>query len=159
MNFNLVILFVFYCLIICSVVGYGLILSKYFFKEKENYNFGYLGIYGLIILILYSYIINLVFSPSLTHNITLFLLGFANFIFFIKEKFNKINIEFKKFFLIFLILFIAILISKTHDDFSYYHFQYSYYLTQQPVVLGIGNFGLGLRTPSSLFYLNSLVYF
>ena len=49
-------------------------------------------------------------------------------------------------------------IYKAHDDFLYYHFQYSYYLTQQPTVIGIGNFGLGLRTPSSLFYLNSLFY-
>ena len=158
MNFNLVILIVFYWLIICSVVGYGLILSKYFFKEKENYNFGYLGIYGLIILILYSYIINFAFSPSLAHNIILFSLGFANFIFFIKEKFNKINIELKKFFLIFLILFIAILISKTHDDFSYYHFPYTYSLINNDFIVGIGILNHGFRTPSSIFYFNSLLY-
>ena len=65
MNLGLIILFVFYWFIVCSVVGYGSILSKYFFKEGKNYNFGYLGFYGLIILILHSYIINLTFSLSL----------------------------------------------------------------------------------------------
>ena len=48
--------------------------------------------------------------------------------------------------------------SKMHDDFPYYHFQYSYYLTQMPSTIGIGNFNLGLRTQSSIFYLNSLFY-
>ena len=59
---------------------------------------------------------------------------------------------------IFGFLLFGLFIYKTHDDFLYYHFQYSYYLTQQPSVIGIGNFGLGLRTSSSLFYLNSLFY-
>ena len=53
---------------------------------------------------------------------------------------------------IFGFLFFGLFIYKTHDDFLYYHFQYSYYLTQQPSIIGIGNFGLGLRTSSSLFY-------
>ncbi|MDC0876632.1 hypothetical protein OAP78_06835 [Candidatus Pelagibacter sp.] len=50
------------------------------------------------------------------------------------------------------------LIYKSHDDFPYYHFQYTYYLTQMTSVIGIGNFNLGFRTPSSIFYLNSLFY-
>ena len=68
MNFNLIILFVFYWFIICSVIGYGSIFSKYFLKEDKNFNFGYIGIYGLIILIIYSYIINLTFNLNYFHN-------------------------------------------------------------------------------------------
>ena len=45
-----------------------------------------------------------------------------------------------------------------HDDFSYYHFPYSYILTQHNLILGLGNLDLGFRTPSSLFYLNSVFY-
>ena len=41
---------------------------------------------------------------------------------------------------------------------SYYHFPYTYYLTQDKLMFGIGNFNHGFRTPSSIFYLNSLYY-
>ena len=47
---------------------------------------------------------------------------------------------------------------KTHDDFPYYHFPYTYYLTQSDLHIGVGNFGHGFRTSSSIFYLNSLFY-
>ena len=158
MNLNLIILFAFYWFIVCSVVGYGLIFSKYFFKEENNYNFGYFGIYGLVILILYSYIINLVFTFGYFHNFILFLFGFVNFIFFIKKNSNKFSNQLNKFFIIFSILFVGILVSKGHDDFSYYHFPYTYSLIKNDLIVGIGNLNHGFRTPSSIFYFNSLLY-
>ena len=45
-----------------------------------------------------------------------------------------------------------------HDDFSYYHFPYSFILTQHNLVLGLGHLDLGFRTPSSIFFINSLFY-
>ena len=57
-----------------------------------------------------------------------------------------------------LISFISLLIYKTHDDFHYYHFPYSYYLTEYPALIGIGQFNHGFRTPSSIFYFNSLIF-
>ena len=84
------------------------------------------------------------------------IVGFLLFIFFYK------NLSEKKYFLILLLLlfvsFISLLIYKTHDDFHYYHFPYSYYLTQYSALIGIGQFNHGFRTPSSIFYLNSLFY-
>ena len=59
---------------------------------------------------------------------------------------------------VFAILFISIIIFKTHDDFSYYHFAYSYNLTQNDLIIGLGNLNHGFRTPSSIFYLNSIFY-
>ncbi|MBD1139664.1 hypothetical protein IDH15_00110 [Pelagibacterales bacterium SAG-MED38] len=50
------------------------------------------------------------------------------------------------------------LLFKTHDDFHYYHFPYSYYLTQNSLLVGVGQFNHGFRTPSSIFYLNSLFF-
>ena len=35
---------------------------------------------------------------------------------------------------------------------------YIYYLTQNELFIGVGNFNHGFRTPSSIFYLNSLYY-
>ena len=55
--------------------------------------------------------------------------------------------------------FLAFVIFKTHDDFGYYHFPYSYYLNKFSMIIGIGPLNLGFRTPSSIFYLNSLFYF
>ena len=76
--------------------------------------------------------------------------------FYYFEKKNK-N-DYILFYLFFLILFIGFIIFKSHDDFSYYHFPYTYYLTQNNLLVGIGNFNHGFRTPSSIFYLNSLFY-
>ena len=67
------------------------------------------------------------------------------------------NIFFYTYF--FSVLFIGFIIFKSHDDFSYYHFPYTYYLTQSKILVGVGNFNHGFRTPSSIFYLNSLFYF
>ena len=53
---------------------------------------------------------------------------------------------------------VALLAAKTHDDFSYYHFPYTYYLTQEKLIIGVGNLVHAFRTPSSIFYLNSLFY-
>ena len=60
--------------------------------------------------------------------------------------------------LLFLILSISLFIKKNHDDFPYYHFAYTFNLTQNSLDFGIGKINHGFRTPSSIFYLNSLFY-
>ena len=45
---------------------------------------------------------------------------------------------------------------KTHDDFHYYHLHVLYHPTF--IVDYVGQFNHGFRTPSSIFYLNSLFY-
>ena len=70
----------------------------------------------------------------------------------------KSNFQQLKCLTVFAILFISIIIFKTHDDFSYYHFAYSYNLTQNDLIIGLGNLNHGFRTPSSIFYLNSIFY-
>ena len=47
---------------------------------------------------------------------------------------------------------------KNHDDFYYYHFPYTVILTNFEKIFGLGNLNHGFRTPSSIFYLNSLFY-
>ena len=78
--------------------------------------------------------------------------------YFLSKNFKKFKPQIFHFLIIFLILFISSLIFKMHDDFPYYHFPYSYILTQHNLILGLGNLDLGFRTPSSLFYLNSIFY-
>ncbi len=149
-------IFIFYYLFISlSIIGYGLIFFSFNKNLKISSNFGYAGLTGLLILCIYSYCSSFFYEHSLIHNFILILIGFAYFVF---VNLKKIDLHFKVLLIFLLIYFIGILIFKSHDDFPYYHFQYTYYLTQMSSVLGIGNFNLGFRTPSSIFYINSLFY-
>jgi len=160
MSLNFFIFFAYYFIILFSILGYGYFLLS-FEKNNKNYlNFGYIGIIGLFSLTAYSYLSNIFISHSKNHNILVIILGLISFLyFFIKYYENKI---FKKnlifLILFFLILSIALFIKKNHDDFPYYHFAYTFNLTQNSLDFGIGKFNHGFRTPSSIFYLNSLFY-
>lgn len=153
---NFFILFFSYFLIVFSVLGYGFIFENFFYKKSIKSNIGYSGLRGLFILIIYSFFSHLFYPHSMLHNSIIFTLGLFFFILFFKKKIIKK--DFLIFNLILALLFIGLLIFKTHDDFPFYHFPYSYYLTQNPIHIGIGLFNSGFKTPSSLFYLNSLFY-
>ena len=155
MTFNLLILFSFYFLIIFSVIGYGSFFCK-ILSGNNNINFGFKGLYGLFFLIVYSSLSHYFFAHSILHNSLILIFGLFLFIFIFKDRLD--DFYGKTLLLIFLILFVALLIFKTHDDFPYYHFGYSYYLTQEPLLIGVGQFNHGFRTPSSIFYLNSLYF-
>ena len=110
---------------------------------------------GLLLLCIYSYLSSFIFSHNATHNLVILIIGLASFLYFVKKEINKEIIIIS---VLLIIYFFGLLIFKTHDDFPYYHFKYSFYLTQMPSIVGLGNFNLGLRTQSSIFYLNSLFY-
>ncbi len=156
---DLLIFFLVYFFIITSVIGYGLFFSQLVKSETITKSFGYSGLTGLFFLTIYSYISNIFFAHSELHNIFLLFIGLIFFCYVLlrkKKHFNK-----KKFiipFFVISIFFISFLVFKTHDDFPYYHFAYSYYLTQNSLFIGIGPFNHGFRTPSSIFYMNSLFY-
>ncbi len=150
--------FIFYIFIICSILGYGFLISDTVGKSVSSKNIGYTGLTAIFFFSIYSYFTSLFIKHGLYHNLIFLGLGFIFFVIKIKNfnKLSKNNLYFS--IGIFAFLLFGLFIYKAHDDFLYYHFQYSYYLTQQPTVIGIGNFGLGLRTSSSLFYLNSMFY-
>ena len=146
----------FYLLIIGSSMGYGLVINSISKKFKITNNLGYIGLIGVLFLIIYAYVSSIFISHGQVHNSIILVIGI---IFFTKFYFNNLmKIGWSYFFLIFFILLIAAFIFKAHDDFLYYHFPYSHYLTQNSLIFGMGNIDLGYRTPSSIFYLNSLFY-
>ncbi len=158
MFINFYTFFIFYFFIICSILGYGFLITETAGKSVSSKNIGYTGLTAIFFFTIYSYLTSLFIKHGFYHNVIFLGLGFIFFIIKIK---NFIKLSKNDLYLtlgIFIFLFFGLFIHKAHDDFLYYHFQYSYYLTQQPTVIGIGNFGLGLRTSSSLFYLNSLFY-
>tara|TARA_B100001121_G_C18691693_1_gene623290 strand:- start:320 stop:2029 length:1710 start_codon:yes stop_codon:yes gene_type:complete len=159
MTNNLLILSLSYFLIPISIIGYGILFQKLFLKNFENYNFGYLGLLGIFFLIIYAYLSNLLIAHTKLHNLIILLIGFIIFsYFFLLKKKDNFKKQSLLLFFILLLIFISILIFKNHDDFAYYHFPYTYLLTQNELIIGIGNLGHGFRTHSSLFFLNSLFY-
>ena len=158
MSFDIIIYFLFYFAAIFSVIGYGLLFGEITNIKIVSKNFGYVGLFGLFLLTIYSYISNFFYSHSFFHNSILLIIGFFFFLYSLLIRKNLVKKQVFQLISIFLILFISILIFKTHDDFPYYHFAYSYYLTQSSSHIGIGPFNHGFRTPSSIFYMNSLFY-
>ena len=154
---NIIIFFSSFILLLLSVVGYGYLgvkLCKINIAEDE---IGFVGLIGIFFLILYSYLSHFFVSHGYFHNIILICIGLTSLFYFRVKFLNKKNFIF--IFVIFSIIFLAFIIFKTHDDFGYYHFPYSYYLNKYSMIIGIGPLSHGFRTPSSIFYLNSLFYF
>ena len=148
----------YFTLILISVVGYGLFFLKLLKIKLDFINFGYSGLFGIYILIIYSYLSNLFIAHTEFHNMVILFIGLILFFYLFKRKYSEYKNEIIFSFIVFGLLFCAIIQFKNHDDFSYYHFPYTYYLTQQSLYIGIGQFNHGFRTPSSIFYINSLFY-
>ncbi len=153
---NYFIFLVSYFLLVASVVGHGILAVKFTKTNVSMDDIGFIGLIGIFFLILYSYLTHFFISHNYVHNIILITVGLAAFFYFRSKILTKRNI----FFLIsvFAVVFIAFIIFKTHDDFGYYHFPYSYYLNEFSTIIGIGQLNHGFKTPSSIFYLNSLFY-
>ena len=141
---------IFYNLI--SVIGHGVFFQNIVLgRIKKNDNQNNLFGYGLLL----TFITLTFFSTWLTHNILTHLLGIFFFLYF---KINKKQNYLKYILLISLLTFVALLISKTHDDFSFYHYPFTKFLTENHVIFGMGNINHGYNLLSSLFFLNSTFY-
>lgn len=154
---NLIIFLSSYITIILSIFGYSLILHEILRKNlKLEFEFSLLG--SIFFLIFISFLSHFFFRHGYLHNTIILLVGVSSFFFFF-NKYYKLVKNYSKYLIpVFGLLIIALLSAKTHDDFPYYHFPYTFYLTQQNLIIGMGNLNHGFRTPSSIFYLNSLFY-
>ena len=150
----------FLIIIILSVIGYGIIYSYTIDKEYQNKNIGIIGITGCFFLIFISYLTNIFVSHGYFHNIIIISVGLlSSFAYFIvKKNYKNFFINNKISLFIFFTLLVGIFLHKAHDDFPYYHLSYTVNLVENKISYGLGNFNHGFRTPSSLFYLNSLFY-
>ncbi len=156
MVINYLLFLISYFLIVLSVIGHGVLAIKFTKTNIFIDEIGFVGLVGIFFLILYSYITHFFISHGYLHNIVFIITGLLPVYYFRSKILNKKNLIFL--FSIFSIIFLAFVIFKTHDDFGYYHFPYSYYLNKFSMIIGIGPLNHGFRTPSSIFYLNSLFY-
>ena len=93
MFYNLIIYILSYFLILFSIIGYGLILLKVLDKKLNYNNFGYVGLFGIYLLIVYSYISNYFIAHSQYHNLIVIIFGLLLFVLFIKDKIFKLKKE------------------------------------------------------------------
>jgi len=155
---DIIIFFLIFYILLISVIGYGILFQRLCFGHIGNptdQNEIYIGFYGLFLITIISLISSLFVPHNFLHNIILHSIGVLLFI-FLKIR-NKKDYS-KSIFLISLLVLSALLISKTHDDFSYYHLPFTKYLTEQKIIFGMGNLGHGYKLISSLFFLNSTFY-
>jgi hypothetical protein len=141
-----------------SNIGYGLLFSKFFYKNFYNLNYGYLGIIGFFSITIIAYLTSFFTAHNFFHNFTLHFIGLAFFIVnFVKDL--EVNLpQIKKLFSITLVLLIGIYVFKNHDDFAYYHLTYALNLSESKLIIGTGLFSHGFRTSSSIFQYHSTLY-
>ena len=133
-----------------SICGYGLIYNK---NEISYFDNPFTNIFaGLIILVPISFILNLI-SSSVVINLFIFLLGI--FFYLIRYK-TKYLVYFLS---VSLIFFSGLIISKTHEDFSVYHFQHINEISQDYIILGLANLDIRYTYASIFAYLQSLYKF
>ena len=156
MSVNFIILIFFYFISALSTLGYGFLISRASFSKGDSLDYGTKGLIGFFALTLYSYLSHFFIAHGLLHNSILILLGIFLFLYFYKLNYKK-N-DFKIVCLVFILLLIGFFCFKTHDDFPYYHFPYTNYLTKFELIVGVGNYDPSWRSPSSIFYFNSLFY-
>jgi len=143
-------------LISFSFIGYGSILCKFLDRDLLLKNIGYIGLVGMFFSTIVSYGTIFFTKHGYIHNIIFHFIGLLSFFYFL--NYNKIFIDLRKYLSIYSILFIGLLILRNHDDFNYYHLTYSLGLTENKLILGLGNLGHGYTHHSSIFFLNSLLF-
>ena len=152
---QILILLLFYFTILFSILGYGKLVTLF---SSNDQDIDFQGFNGIALLIIISYLTNFFFPHDFLHNSIVILFGLSIFLFDIGKNYKKKIKEYKLIILVFLIIFIGLLMYKNHDDFYYYHFPYTLILSNFEKIFGLGNLNHGFRTPSSIFYLNSLFY-
>ena len=155
MLLNLFLFVSFPILILISTIGYGLIFNNLFLKNNSYLNISVLGFLGLFALYFISSFTHVFVAHSYIHNILINIFGVFFFILY-RKKFNKE--ELKILLIFFLILFIGFFISKTNEDFPYYHLPMSLQLVENKLQFGLGNINIAYNHFSSLFHINSLFY-
>ncbi|MDC1112490.1 hypothetical protein OAS43_01645 [Candidatus Pelagibacter sp.] len=148
-------MYLYFYLISFSIIGYGFLISNLLTIDKKN--FGFLGIAGIIFVSSFSYLTTLFFKHDYFFNSCFFILGFIIFLISLKN-FKSLKKELLSFFVIFTILLLFITVAKNHDDFPYYHFPYMVLLTEYPHPIGLGLLNNGFRSPSSIFFIGSMLY-
>ena len=150
---NLVLYYVFYLLIIFSFIGYGIVFEKYFqiYEKKVENIFVYLYL-GISFLLIFSFFYNILLLNHKIFNLFFLLAGIYPFIKQINKFKKQINIAI----ILSTVLFIGLIISKPHEDFFSYHYQYIAELSENILKIGLTNLDQKYTYSSIFSYLQSI---
>jgi len=146
---DIIIFYFIYVLAFFSYCGFGVIATNKFNLNNIFEKF----FFGLIILFFISFILNLFNINYSTINILIFFLGIL--IFLLNNKNHK---EVFLSFILLSILFLGLLISKTHEDFIAYHFQGIINISQNKIIVGEANLSPRIAGLSILAFNQSLLF-
>jgi hypothetical protein len=137
-----------------SISGFGVIFSRILknninYQQSNDNNF----FNGILLLLPICYLKIFFFNTNILLSIFIFLIG----IFFYFKKFEKSSFLLEL--LITLIFFIGIIISKTHEDFLYYHLQYIREISSDKFIFGLAVADIKYFYGSSIAYLQSMYLF
>ena len=156
--FNSAIFILFFIIILFSILGYGLFLSNFLSLNNKDFSFGIYGVLGLLFSTFLSYLTHIFFSHNIYHNVLFHFIGLIIFFYFFTKNYFLSKKELKKIFFLVAASLIFLFISKNNEDFPYYHLPYTANIVNHKLQFGIAHFNIAFRTPSSLFYLQSLFY-
>ena len=118
---------------LCSFIGFGILTNYILFKENISGNvFNYFFL-GLVFIIPFSLLYYIVIGNHQFINLFILLSGFLIFL----KNCKFIDVKF--IFLLTALFFIGLLISKSHEDFSVYHFQHVVELSDGNIKFGLSN--------------------
>ena len=86
---NLFIFILYYVLILFSILGYGFFFLRLCKLDTKLENLGYIGIFGIFVLIIYSYLSNFFIAHTEIHNIIILLLGISLFILSARKFYSR----------------------------------------------------------------------
>ena len=131
---NTIIYFVALVLSFYSFIGYGIFYQKIICRESNKLNniFNY-SFFGILLLLPLGFFNYLILGNSVWFNVVIILFGILFLLRKISKRESYLVIIFS------LIFFSGILISKTHEDFSVYHFQHLKELSDNFLKFGLGN--------------------
>ncbi len=117
--FKAILFFILSLIYFYSVSGCGKILLNTFNYKNITNNFFELFIYGIIFKLIFGFFIYISIGNNEYFNLFILVFGLY-FYFFYKKKLNIFSFKYLSFFL--LTTFTVLLISKTHEDFGFYHY-------------------------------------
>ncbi len=157
MFLNFSIFVIFSILIITSTLGYGIFFSNKIFGNSKYLSLPLRGFFGIFFLYLISSFTHLILPHNYMHNSIIIIIGLF-FFFKLVNKTRNHKKDLKHIIFFFVCLFTGFLISKTNEDFSYYHLPNSLQFAMNKLEFGLGNLNHGFKHFSSLFLINSLFF-
>lgn len=158
MNLDIFVFFLTTFMSLLSFMGFGMFFNRYFLLEdnkniNNQFNFFFLG---LVFILPFSFIYHLLVGSNEIINLAIIIFGFFYYIYEMKFKGLKLS------FFLTLIFFSGLIISKTHEDFTSYHFQHIKELSDGSIKFGLANLDDRYFYSSIFSYVQSLyklVYF